>query len=353
MNLPRKLRMSVIVAWCLFVSGDMRDVNDSDSQDHMDHVGEFTLSVCETCLSCDSNIFIVALQTKTLTTPFLFVWNLLIWNGSKSVHTCILLRSNSERSVGRTFKNLTSEKGKASAKVVYRTRLGTTGMDMANGYKKALVVVEFHLPHHGCGDQSTGECILLKKKIAQDDFCSVQFFCEFTSFYTRWYILLLVGIIPLLCIYFVLSVWVQIYTLAHRDNIAFVSTYFPPSRSFLKRTNRTPTPNFCPLSAWMSDFGDPNFIGWFLCFGQLFSHLTWISESCDSTFGEDFFTPVEHFAVIDRASRILSRKIIRESAVFQVDVSLGIFVALKSASAPFLQSNHCATSASFCRLANV
>ena len=79
-------------------------------------------------------------------------------------------------------------------------------MDMGNGYKKALVVVEFHPPHHGCGDQPTGECILLKKKIAQDDFCSVQFFCEFTSSYTRWYILLLVGIIPLLCIYFVLSV---------------------------------------------------------------------------------------------------------------------------------------------------
>ena len=105
---------------------------------------------------------------------------------------------------------------------------------------------------------------------------------------------------------------VLIYILLHRDNIAFVSTYFPPSKSILVRMNFLPTPNFtpCPLE-WATleiRFSSVYFVFWSIVF-----HLTWISESC--TYVGENFSPIEHFAVIDRALRYIG-KIIRNPLFF-------------------------------------
>ena len=79
LNLRRRQRIQVIVAWCLFVSGDMQDWNMRkmlaasyfDDQDHMDHVGESTFTVNETCLTSDHNIFMVAPTDKDAHNPIL------------------------------------------------------------------------------------------------------------------------------------------------------------------------------------------------------------------------------------------------------------------------------------------
>ena len=118
----------------------------------------------------------------------------------------------------------------ASAKVLYWTSLGATGMVMANGYKMTLVMVDPHLPHRGRGDRKTGECILLKKKITQHDFAQHSFSVS-SYFYTRWYILLLVGdntstvsrISSFQCRYILL--YIEIIIISH-----FVSIHFPPGR---------------------------------------------------------------------------------------------------------------------------
>ena len=83
------------------------------------------------------------LQTRMLTTHFLFIWNLLIWNGKRSVPTFLLKRSKSERREGRLFKSRTGLR--ALAKVLYWTSLGATGMVLPNGCRMTLVMVVPHL----------------------------------------------------------------------------------------------------------------------------------------------------------------------------------------------------------------
>ena len=58
----------------------------------------------------------------------------------------------------------------------YWTLHGTTGMAVASGHRTpTLDMVHPHLLQQGYGDQRTGECTLLKKKITQDDFALYSF----------------------------------------------------------------------------------------------------------------------------------------------------------------------------------
>ena len=104
---------------------------------------------------------------------------------------------------------------------------------------QTLDMVHPHLLQQGYGDQRTGECTLLKKKITQDDFALYSFSASsfiFAHSYQKGD--------NTIHVYRVSSFSVLIYTRLHRDKITFVSTYFLPSRSFLKRMNFIPTPNF-------------------------------------------------------------------------------------------------------------
>ena len=129
-------------------------------------------------------------QTRMLTIEFLFTWNLLIWNGEKSVPIFLIKRSKNEKRGGRLFKSRTRER--VLVTVHYWTSLGATGMVLVNWYTMTLVKVVPHLPHRGHGDQGTGECTLLKGEDNTAGFCSVQFFCELISFSQGWCTLLVV-----------------------------------------------------------------------------------------------------------------------------------------------------------------
>ena len=111
-------------------------------------------------------------------------------------------------------------------------------MATASGHKTAPDKVHLHLPHRGCGDRKTGECILLKKKkITQDEFGSVQFFRELISFSTRWY---MYRISSLPCRFLLLYIEIK----SHLS-----PTFFSAEKIVFEANESNTNSEFCPLSA--------------------------------------------------------------------------------------------------------